>query len=277
VGDEVCGADGTEVEVGGGFANGLVGLEMLREGDESAVGAEDSGFFAGDLGDGVAEVVLVVEGDVSDDREEGVDDVGGVKTASKPNFEDGYIYRFFSCFAISCEVLEGEGGEDFEEAGWVGEIAGFNEEAGGFVDLEVEAGEVFVRDLDAIDLDAFVDADQVRRGVETCAVAGCCEDAGQGGGGGAFAVGSGDQDGGEGVLRVAEGCGEDAHVGEVKLAAGGAGWGRGELMAQGVEMVDRGSVRHAAILGDSVGFGGGWLRAGDRKVWSMTLEFGAYH
>jgi hypothetical protein len=37
-------------------------------------------------------------------------------------------------------------------------------------------------------------------------------------------------------------------------------------VAQGVEMVDRGSVRHAAILGDGVGFGGGWLRVGDCKV-----------
>ena len=41
----------------------------------------------------------------------------------------------------------------------------------------------------------------------------------EGGGGAAFAVGSGDEDGGEGGLRVAEGRGEDAHVGEVELAA----------------------------------------------------------
>ena len=57
-GDVVGGADGAEVEGGGGFADGLVGLGVLREGDEGAVGAEDAGLFAGDLGDGVAEVVL---------------------------------------------------------------------------------------------------------------------------------------------------------------------------------------------------------------------------
>ena len=64
---------------------------MLGEGDEGAVGAEDAGLFAGDLGDGVAEVVLVVEGDVGDDGEEGFDDVGGVETAAEAYFEDGDV------------------------------------------------------------------------------------------------------------------------------------------------------------------------------------------
>ncbi len=78
VGDEVGGVDGSDVEGGGGFAYGLVGFGVLGESDEGAVGAEDAGLFAGDLGDGVAEVVLMVEGDVGDDGEERVDDVGCV-------------------------------------------------------------------------------------------------------------------------------------------------------------------------------------------------------
>ena len=151
------------------------------------------------------------------------------------------------------EVEEGERGEDLEEAGGVGQVAGLDEAAGGVVDLEVEAGEVVVGDLDAVDLDALVDADEVRRGVEAGAVAGSGEDARERGGRGAFAVGSGDQDRGEGGLRIAERGGEDAHVDEVELAAGGAGCGRGELVAQGVEMVDRCGVRHGAILGDVAG------------------------
>ena len=109
----------------------------------------------------------------------------------------------------------------------------------------------------------------MRRGVEAGAVAGSGEDAGEGGGGGAFAVGSGDQDGGEGGLRVAERGGEDAHVGEVELAAGSAGCGWGELVAQGVEMVDRGGVGHGAILGDVTGIerdGPDWVRWGTGKA-----------
>ena len=121
VGDVAGGADGAEVEGGGGFADGLVGFGVLGEGDEGAVGAEDAGLFAGDLGDGVAEVVLMVEGDVGDDGEEGVDDVGGVESASEAYFEDGDVDRALaSSDPFSSEVEEGEGGEDLEEAGRVG-------------------------------------------------------------------------------------------------------------------------------------------------------------
>jgi hypothetical protein len=81
-------------------------------------------------------------------------------------------------------------------------------------------------------------------------VAGGGEDARERGGGAALAVGSGDEDRGEGELGVAEGCGEGAHVGEVELAAR-RGWGcGGQLVAEGVEMVDRCGVGHGGILGD---------------------------
>src|ERR1700722_20379065 len=132
----------------------------------------------------------------------------------------------------------------------VRETARFDEATGGLIDVEVEAGKVFVGDGSAVDLDALVDADQMGGGVEGGAVVGSGEDAGEGGGGGAFAVGSGDEDRGEGGLRFAEGRGEDAHVGEVELATGRGGRGGSELVAQGVEMVDRCGVRHGAILGD---------------------------
>src|ERR1035441_2185204 len=114
---------------------------MLGEGDEGAVGAEDSGLFAGDFGDGVAEVVLVVERDVGDDGEEGLDDVGGVEAAAHADFEDGDVD-----FALG-KVEEGERGEGLEEAGMVRELAFGDEALGGFVDLEVEAGEGFFWDF----------------------------------------------------------------------------------------------------------------------------------
>jgi len=44
-------------------------------------------------------------------------------------------------------------------------------------------------------------------------------------------------------------------VGQVEFAARGAGRGGGELVAQGVEMVDRCGVGHAVILGDGDGLG----------------------
>ena len=125
----------------------------------------------------------------------------------------------------------------------MGECAGLDEGAGCVIDAEVEAGEVVVGDdvelagtsagggvdggvLGGVDgdadLDALVDAEQVGRGVEAGAVAGVGEDGGKRGGGGAFAVGSGDKDGREASLRIAERRGESAHVGEIELAACGS-------------------------------------------------------
>ncbi|WP_433984331.1 hypothetical protein [Tunturiibacter empetritectus] len=125
--------------------------------------------------------------------------------------------------ALSREVEKAYRGENLKEAGRVGQVAGLDEMAGGLVDLKVEAGEVLVGDLLPVDLDSLVDADQVGRGVEAGAVACGGEDAAESGGRGAFTVGSGNQNRGEGGLRVAQGSGEDPHVGEVKLPARGTG------------------------------------------------------
>ena len=132
------------------------------------------------------------------------------------------------------EVGKGEGGEDLEEAGVVWECARCDEALGRGVDLEVEAGEVVVGDLDAVDLDALVDAGEVGRSVEGGAVAGGREDARERGGGGALAVGSGDQDGREGESadrrgpRRGRACGRGRTCGAAWTeSAGGAARGRG--------------------------------------------------
>ncbi len=114
--DVVGGVDGGQVQGCGGFADSLVGFGMLGEGDESAVGAEDAGLFAGDLSDGVAEVVLVVERNIGDNGEEGIDDVGGVEPPAEAYFEDSDVDRLGGG-GVSREVEEGERGEDLEEAG----------------------------------------------------------------------------------------------------------------------------------------------------------------
>src|SRR6266700_1409802 len=92
-GEVVGGVDGVDIERDGGFADGLVGVWVLRKGNQGAFCTEDAGFFAGDGGDGRAEVFLVVERDVGDDGEDGVDDVGRVEPAAEAYFEDGDVYR----------------------------------------------------------------------------------------------------------------------------------------------------------------------------------------
>ncbi len=93
-------------------------------------------------------------------------------------------------------------------------------------------------------MDALVDAGEVRAGVKAGAVAGGGEDGGEGRGGGAFAVGSGDEDAGDGGVRVAERGGEPAHVLEIELAARDAGLRGGEFGAERVEMRDGFGVGH---------------------------------
>ena len=152
------------------------------------------------------------------------------------------------------EVEEGEGGEGLEEAGGVGKLACGDEALGGGIDLEVEAGEVVVGDGVAVDLDALVNAREMGRRVKGGAVAGGSEDAGEGGGRGALAVGSGDQDRGKAVLGVAEGAGQDAHVLEIELGAWNIRRGN-ELETTGVKVIDRCGIGHEGILGGRDGWG----------------------
>lgn len=95
------------------------------------------------------------------------------------------------------------------------------------------------------DADALGDAGEVGRGVEAGAQAGGAEDGGERGGGAALAVGAGDEDGREPKLRVAEGGGEGAHVGELELAARGRG---GKLLPKPMQSIDRCNKRHMTIL-----------------------------
>ena len=83
----------------------------------------------------------MIERDVGDDREQRLDDVGGVEASAQAYFQDGDLYLALR------EVEEGERGEGFEEAGMMWEAAGCDQGAGGLVDLEVEAGEGFLGDL----------------------------------------------------------------------------------------------------------------------------------
>ena len=130
-----------------------------------------------------------------------------------------------------CEVVVGDGAE--------GEFAVRSGGGAG-----VDGGSVLGGQDGMGELDALVDAAEVRAGVESCTVAGSGEDGGQGCGGGAFAVGAGDEDGGEAPLRVAECGAEAAHVLEVEAPFRA----RRQLRDECVEMGDGFGVVHPAIL-----------------------------
>ena len=56
------------------------------------VGLDDAGFFGGDLLDGVAEKIFVIEINLRDDGDFGSDDVGGIQAAAHAHFEDGDVH-----------------------------------------------------------------------------------------------------------------------------------------------------------------------------------------
>ena len=131
--------------------------------------------------DGVAEILLVVERDGRDDAEaRRVNDVGGVEAAAEADFEQGEIGR---------RLGEGEKGGrrgDLEEGDLLAAI-------GLFAAFEKSDQTVLV-DQVAGDADAFMEAREVRRGVDVDAVATRLEPRADHRDGRAFAVGAGDVD-----------------------------------------------------------------------------------
>ncbi len=74
---------------------------------------------------------------------------------------------------------------------------------------------------------------EVRGGVKTDGVTTLLKNGSEGGGGGAFAVGAGDEDGWEAPVRIAESLKQDAHVGEIEFTPWCAGREWGKFTAEG--------------------------------------------
>ena len=162
--------------------------------DDGDVGFDDASFFGGDLFECVAEPIAMVESDACDDGEGWLADVGGVEAAAESCFKDGPV----GVGRVIDE--EGDGGEGLEE-GEVLEGWGCGFECGEALGGAVECGVV---ERGAVEEEAFVDVDEVGRGV-ACGGEVCGAEAGvEDGAGGAFAVGAGDVEGGEIMLGVVE-------------------------------------------------------------------------
>src|SRR5258706_11899996 len=159
--------------------------------------ADDAGLFARNFGDGAAQILLVVESYIPDHADARLDDVGRIEASSHTDFEDRDFDWNFG------EMLEGNGGNHLEKAGMPWKFAFGDEILSSPFDAVVQAGEIIVSDGGAVHANPFVNADQMRRGVETDAISGHLQDGSEGGSRRAFAVGSRDQHRGELGLRAA--------------------------------------------------------------------------
>ena len=158
---------------------------------------QDAGLLAGDGGERGAELVLVVERDGRDDGERRPrDDVGGVEAAAEAHLQDQRIGRMLG------EGLKGGRRRDLEEGDGIAGVGALRAREHidqlGLADgprLAVGAGQ----------LDALVEAHQMRRGVDVHALARRLQHGLEVGRGRALAVGAGDvDDGRQAILRVAE-------------------------------------------------------------------------
>ncbi len=151
----------------------------------------DACLFASDVTSPVALAVGVVPADVREYGNVGVDDVRGIEPAKHANLDDGNVHGDLG------EPSVGHRGEQLKVA--VGLLRDLAElfQVGDLI------GEVFPADWLAIDLDAFRDGAEVRAAVPADLQALGLQQAGDHGGGGALAVGSGHVNGPVGEVRVA--------------------------------------------------------------------------
>ncbi len=173
------------------FFNHGDGGRLGDTGHHGGGGLDDAGLLVGDGGHRVAQVAFVLQRDIGDDAHLGGQQVGGVQAAAHAGLDHGPVH------AVLFEQMERHGGGELEE----GRLAvGFLNLADGPVGVD----DFRVGHRASVDADAFVEMDQVRRGVKADGEAGRLQDAGQHGGHGPFAVGPGHMDGAVGVLGLPE-------------------------------------------------------------------------
>ena len=123
------------------------GLRLLRGDQQVAARSRNGPFFAGDLGDGPAEIALVIERDAGHEAERSVGRGSGVPASAHPHLEDRGVEP------VPGERQESGPGDRFEER-WllVGQQA-----AGSRRDRPHQVGELLIRKLPAVHQDALVD------------------------------------------------------------------------------------------------------------------------
>jgi hypothetical protein len=190
-----------------------------RRGDHRAAALDDASLLRGDLSDGGAEQMHVVEADAREDRQHGPRDVGGVEPSTEAGLEHGQID------SRPREMHERHRRQHLEPG-----RAAAAAPAGGPVhpldrrDHQVEGpDEVGGGDRPAAHADAFLDRVDMRRQVAAHPVSGRLQHRGQHGDGRAFSLGAGDVDHGKLVVWIADGGQQPPHPSEAEGARRGGG------------------------------------------------------
>jgi hypothetical protein len=84
---------------------------IFRGAHDPRAGLDDGGFFGGNSLDGMAEEILVIERDLRDHGDFGLDDIGRVQASTHANFKDSEID------VRARKFIEGDGRDALEERG----------------------------------------------------------------------------------------------------------------------------------------------------------------
>ena len=152
--------------------------------DRGATGTEDMRLFPADLLARIAEILLVIQVNAGEDRAVGIDDVDRIQAPAQTHFEHSAIET------RGGEQREHRQGGEFEISEQNGRIAQTRR-----LDLRKGAGQRGIADLGAGDARAFVESQQVWRGVQAGAVAASAQDRVKHGAGRTLAVGAAHDDG----------------------------------------------------------------------------------
>ncbi len=177
----------------------------------------------------------MVERYVSDDRNQRIDNVGGIESSAHSDFEHRDLHP------NAGEVLERHDRQHLKEAGMPRQLARTQQLLGSALDPIVNLAELNVGNGLAVDPDALIDAHQVRRAVKSSLVSRRAQDRRQRGRGRAFAIGPGHQYAGKTSLRIAQRRQHLPHIRQVELVRRSAG----QLMPELVKLINRGLVGHA--------------------------------
>ena len=159
--------------------------------DSVAAGFDDAGLRRGDLFQRVAKHLGVVEADVADDggfRRQ--NDVRRVKFAAHADLAHDKVA------ALSGEVFKAQRRDHFK----LGRL--LEDGVGQGLDVLGDPADLFIRDLDTVDLNALVEADEVGAGIKSGLVSGLCEHVCQHGAGRTLSVRAGHVDEFQLALRV---------------------------------------------------------------------------
>src|SRR5947209_7298146 len=124
----------------------------------------------------------MVERDIRDHADAWISDVGSVEASAHADFKDGDFH------ARAGEIFERHRSEHLKKTGRNRQLAFGDKLRARLAHAIIDLSELRLRDGLAVDLDALIDVDQMRRGVEPGLVSSGAADAGERGRSGTFAV-----------------------------------------------------------------------------------------